>query len=129
MLPDQPLTPLEEAFLEAVRPSARGRGDVLPAVDVLAHPGVTAPQAPGAGPLEAHGCLHAAVVVDSKGNRVWYPCRSHDGDMHNFAAHWPKCPAPWCRLPYSHYLKGTMHDIPGGRAEYHDHIGVVVDRG
>ena len=73
------------------------------------------------------GCLHAAVVIH-RGHRVWYPCRSHDGDVHHFAAHWPVCPAPWCRLPFEHYLAGTMHDIPPGRVEYHDAIG-VIDRG
>lgn len=66
------------------------------------------------GALEAHGCLCAAVVVTPSGDRIWYPCRSHKDGMHHFAAHWPKCPAPWCRLPYSHYLEGSMHDIPPG---------------
>jgi hypothetical protein len=65
-----------------------------------------------------HACLHAAVVVDGD-RRVWYPCRSHAGGKHNFAAHWPACPAPWCRLPASHAEAGTMHDIPGGTVEYH----------
>jgi hypothetical protein len=72
-------------------------------------------------------CLHAAVVVDGE-RRVWYPCRSHDGGAHHFTAHWPACPAPWCRLPASHYAHGTMHDIPGGTVEIHDAIG-VADRG
>lgn len=107
---DEPLTPLQAAFLEAVRPTPAGRPPRLPAQD----------------PLAAHSCLHAAVVVDGD-RKAWYPCRSHEGGKHNFAAHWPACPAPWCRLPYSHYKAGTMHDIPSGTAEYHDAIG--VDRG
>jgi hypothetical protein len=94
--------------------------------DLFAHPGVTAPELPVAGPTEAHACLHAAVVVN--GDRcVWYRCRSHDDGKHHFAAHWPACPAPWCRLPYSHYLEGTMHDVPGGTVEVHDSIGVTRD--
>jgi len=119
---DEPLTLLQAAFMEAVRPSARGRADSL------AHPGATAPALPVAEPLEAHGCLHAAVVV-YRGRRTWYPCRSHEGDRHNFAAHWPACPAPFCRLPYSHYEAGTMHDIPSGTVEYHDEIGKEADHG
>lgn len=89
------------------------------------HPGVTAPELPLASAMEAHDCLRAAVIVCG-GRRVWYPCRSHEGGVHNFAAHWPhKCPASWCRLPRSHYLEGTMHDIPGGVVETHDAIGAV----
>ncbi len=88
---EQPLTLLQAAVLEAVRPTPAGRP-----------------------PRAAHECLHAAVVVTPKGERVWYPCRSHEGGKHHFAAHWPACPAPWCRLPYSHYLEGTMHEIPPG---------------
>jgi hypothetical protein len=99
--------------------------------DALAHPGVTAATFAEAGRQEADGCLHAAVVTDSKGNRVWFPCRSHlgstpGGTVHHFAAWWPACPAPWCRLPRSHYLEGTMHDIPGGTVEYHDAIGTMT---
>jgi hypothetical protein len=75
-------------------------------------------------PPPVHDCLHAAVVVDGD-RRVWYPCRSHEGGFHRFLAVLPACPAPWCRLPYSHYLGGTMHDIPGGTVEIHDAIGVV----
>lgn len=100
----EPLTLLQAAFMEAVRPTPAGRP-----------------------PRTAHACLHAAVVVDGH-RRVWYPCRSHEGGVHHFAAHWPACPAGWCRLPYSHHLAGTMHDIPGGTVEYHDAIG-TVDRG
>jgi hypothetical protein len=110
---DKPLTLVQAAFLEAVKPTPGGRRPRMPA-----------PVAPD--PLAAHGCLHAAVVV-SGNRRVWFPCRSHEGGRHNYAAHWPKCPAPFCRLPYSHYLKGTMHDIPSGTVEYHDAIG--ADRG
>lgn len=103
---EERLTLLQAAFLEAVRPTPAGRPPRRPAPD----------------PPAAHGCLHAAVVIDGD-RRVWFPCRSHEGGVHNFAAHWPKCPAPFCRLPYSHYEAGTMHDIPGGKAEYHDAIG------
>jgi hypothetical protein len=99
---DEPLTLLQAAFLEAVRPTPAGRP--------LRHP---APD---------HDCLRAAVVVDGD-RKVWYPCRSHEGGVHHFAAHWPACPAPFCRLPYSHCEAGTMHDIPSGVVEYHDAIG------
>lgn len=84
---------------------------------------VTAPD-----PLTAHGCLHAAVVADGD-RRVWYPCRSHEGGVHRFAAHWPPCPAPWCRLPAAHAEAGTMHDVPGGTVEYHAPDGTVTRRG
>lgn len=95
------------------------------AADLFAHPGVTAPELPVAEPIEAHECLRAAVVVSGE-RRVWFPCRSHEGGVHHFAAHWPnKCPAPWCRLPYSHYLEGTMHDVPSGVVEIHDAIGAA----
>ena len=79
--------------------------------------------APG-GPLAEHGCLHAAVIV-YKGQRVWYPCRSHEGGVHRFLARLDACPAPWCRLPKGHR---ELHDIPPGMVEYHDAIG-TVDRG
>ncbi len=96
---DEPLTLVQAAFLEAVRPTPAGRT-----------------------PRRPHDCLRAAVVV-WRGRRVWYPCRSHDGGVHHYAACWPACPAPFCRLPYSHYEAGTMHDIPAGTVEYHDAIG------
>lgn len=96
---DEPLTPLQAAFLDVVRPLPAGRTRTAA---LQATP-----------PVTWDGCLHAAVVIDS-GHRVWYPCRSHDGGAHHFAAHWPPCPAPWCRLPASHAAEGTMHDIPGG---------------
>ena len=89
---EQPLTLLQAAFMEVVRPTPAGRT-----------------------PRTAHACLHAAVVVDGD-RRVWYPCRSHEDGKHHFAARWPACPAPWCRLPASHATEGTMHDIPGGTA-------------
>lgn len=111
-MPDQPLTLLQQAIMESVRPTARGRLD---------------PPLPDVDPLAEHGCLHAAVIA-FKGRRVWYPCRSHKGSVHRFLARLDACPAPWCRLPYSHYLEGTMHDIPSGTVEYHDTIG-MVDRG
>jgi hypothetical protein len=44
-----------------------------------------------------------------------YPCRSHEGGVHHFAAHWPACPAPFCKQPPDH--RG-LHDIPSGKAEY-----------
>jgi hypothetical protein len=44
-----------------------------------------------------------------------YPCRSHKGGKHHFAAHWPACPAPFCRLEPGH--RG-LHDVPAGKAEY-----------
>lgn len=55
-------------------------------------------------------CPFAAVVGESV-----YPCRSDEGGRHHFAAHWPACPAPFCRLPAQH--REGLHDIPGGRAE------------
>jgi hypothetical protein len=102
---DKPLTLVQAAFLEAVRPTPSGKP-----------------------PRRPHDCLRAAVVVDGD-RKVWYPCRSHEGDVHHYAAHWPACPAPFCRLPYSHYPEGTMHDIPPGKVEYHDAIGKEADRG
>ena len=91
--------------------------------DVLAHPGVTPTVLPLAGRLEAHGCLHAAVIVDG-GNRIWYPCRSHDGGFHHFTAWWPACEATWCRLPPE---PRHFHVIPSGTIEYHDAIGLEDD--
>jgi hypothetical protein len=77
------------------------------------------------GPLEAHGCLHAAVIT-WRGRRTWYPCRSHEGGVHRFPARLDDpCPAPWCRLPAGHR---ELHDIPAGRAEIHDAIGACDDR-
>jgi hypothetical protein len=96
---DKPLTLVQAAFLEAVRPTPAGRPPRLPAPDP---------------------CLRAAVVVDGD-RKVWYPCRSHEGGAHHFAAHWPACPAPFCRLPPE---EGHLHDIPSGVVEYHDAIGV-----
>lgn len=79
---------------------------------------------PAGDPLAEHGCLWAAVIV-FEGSRTWYPCRSHENGSHHFAARWPDpCPAPWCRLPGSHYMEGTMHDIPPGTVEIHDAAGV-----
>lgn len=45
-----------------------------------------------------------------------YPCRSHEGGIpsHHFAAHWPPCEAPWCKLPPDHR---EPHDIPFGRVQ------------
>jgi hypothetical protein len=112
---DEPLTLVQAAFMEAVRPTPAGRPPRMPA-----------PVVPDA--LAAHGCLHAAVVV-YRGRKVWFPCRSHEGGRHNFAAHWPACPAPFCRLAYSHHEAGTMHDIPAGTVEYHDTTGKEADGG
>lgn len=108
-MPDQPLTLLQRAIMEAVRPTARGRLD---------------PPLPGVGPLAEHGCLHAAVIV-FKGRRTWFPCRSHKGGVHRFLARLDACSAPWCRLPAGHR---ELHDIPSGTVEIHDAIG-TVDRG
>jgi hypothetical protein len=59
-----------------------------------------------------HSCTRVAIV-----GGIRYPCRSHEGDVHHFAAHWPACPAPFCRLEPGH--RG-LHDIPFGKAEYAD---------
>lgn len=56
----------------------------------------------------ADGCALVAVVGDDL-----YPCRSHEGYDHHFAAHWPACPAPFCKLPPGHR---ELHDIPFGEA-------------
>ncbi len=116
---DARLTVLQAAFLDVVRPLPGGRTRTPAPAD----PGARLPQADS---LAEHGCLHAAVIV-YQGRRVWYPCRSHEGGVHRFAARLDACPAPWCRLPYSHYLAGTMHDIPPGTVEIHDAIGADDD--
>lgn len=56
----------------------------------------------------ADGCALVAVVGDDL-----YPCRSHEGYDHHFAAHWPACPAPFCKLAPGHR---ELHDIPSGQA-------------
>jgi hypothetical protein len=117
---DKPLTVLQAAFLDVVRPLPAGRTRTPAPAGARAH-------RREADPLEEHGCLHAAVIV-FKGRRVWYPCRSHKGGVHRFLARLDACPAPWCRLPASHAIEGTMHDIPSGTVEIHDAIG-AVDRG
>jgi len=104
---DGPLTPLQAAFLDVVRPLPAGRTRTPVPVDLLAE----------------HGCLHAAVVT-WEGRRTWYPCRSHEGGVHRFLARLDACPAPWCRLPAGHR---ELHDIPCGTVEIHDAIGVVDD--
>ena len=55
-------------------------------------------------------CPVIAVVGDDR-----YPCRSHEGGIpaHHFAAFWPPCEAPFCKLPPGH---GSLHDIPAGEA-------------
>jgi hypothetical protein len=58
---------------------------------------------------EAAGCALVAMVGTDR-----YPCRSHEGGAHHFAAHWPACPAPFCRTPPGHR---SLHDIPSGKAE------------
>lgn len=80
-----------------------------------------------ADPLAVHGCLHAAVIV-YRDQKVWYPCRSHDGGLHRFAATRPACPAPWCRLPPGHHPE-TLHDIPPGTVELHHPLGAVASCG
>lgn len=99
---DKPLTLLQAAFMEAVSPTPAGRPPRVASV-----------------PVAAHDCLHAAVVVH-RDQRVWYPCRSHEGGVHHFAARWPACPTAWCRLRPE---PGHLHDIPSGTVELHDAIG------
>lgn len=60
-------------------------------------------------------CSMEAVV----GSDV-FPCTgNHDDGFHHFS-YCPSspCPAPFCKLPYSHYTAGTMHDIPFGKPDY-----------
>jgi hypothetical protein len=61
----------------------------------------------------AHDC---AVTAEVGG--TGYQCREHRDDAghayHVFAAHWPACPAPWCRLEPGHR---DLHDIPFGTPE------------
>jgi len=59
-------------------------------------------------PVPPHTCNVAAVV----GSDV-FRCRSHEDSAHHFAAHWPMCPAPFCKLPPDHE---GLHDIPAGKA-------------
>jgi hypothetical protein len=112
---DAPLTVLQAAFLDVVRPLPSGRTRTAPAPrNATRHQ---------ADPLAEHGCLHAAVVV-WEGRRVWYPCRSHEGGVHRFLARLDACPTAWCCLPAGHR---ELHDIPPGRVEIHDAIGVDDD--
>ena len=60
--------------------------------------------------LAAARCTCVAVVTG--GHR--YPCRSHEGGKHHFAAYWPACPAPFCRLEPGHC---GLHDISSGEAK------------
>lgn len=53
-------------------------------------------------------CTMVAVVGEDI-----FPCRSHGGGRHHFAAYWPACPAPFCLLPPDHR---DLHDIPSGTA-------------
>jgi hypothetical protein len=62
-------------------------------------------------------CSVVAMVGDDR-----YPCRSHKGRVHHFAAHWPACPAGYCKLPPGH--RG-LHDIPSGRARIADEARLV----
>ena len=55
-------------------------------------------------------CPMVAIVGADK-----FPCRSHEGGKHHYAAHWPACPAPFCKLPPEHR---SLHDIPSGDARY-----------
>jgi hypothetical protein len=54
----------------------------------------------------AHDCQVTAELGGTT-----YSCQEHKGGKHVFAAHWPKCPAPWCRLPPGHR---SLHDVPAG---------------
>jgi hypothetical protein len=54
----------------------------------------------------AHDCQVTAELGGAT-----YPCQEHRDGKHVFAAHWPKCPAPWCRLPPGHR---SLHDVPAG---------------
>jgi hypothetical protein len=58
--------------------------------------------------MAEHTCNGVAVVGDDR-----FPCRFHEDGWHHFAAHWPACPAPYCKLPPDH--RG-LHDIPPGKA-------------
>lgn len=64
----------------------------------------------------ADGTGRAEALLDGS----VFPCTgNHDDGFHHFHADLPEpCPAPFCKLPYSHYVAGTMHDIPFGRATY-----------
>jgi hypothetical protein len=94
---DEPLTPLQQAFMAAVRPEPAGR--------------ITAPP--------PHDCPFAALV-----DGYVYPCRSHKDGYHHFAARWPACPAPYCRSEPGHR---ELHDIPSGRAVIADRSYVIRD--
>ena len=61
---------------------------------------------------------HSCDVTAELGGTT-YTCREHTetngGSVtHHFAARWPACPAPWCRLEPGHR---ELHDIPGGIPE------------
>jgi hypothetical protein len=48
-----------------------------------------------------------------------FPCTGkHDDGFHHFAIRPDPCPAPFCKLPFSHFEAGTMHDIPFGKPTY-----------
>ena len=58
----------------------------------------------------AAACTYVALLAGER-----FPCHSHEGGLHHFAAAIPDpCMAPFCRLPAGHR---TLHDIPSGRAE------------
>lgn len=59
--------------------------------------------------------MHDCPVV-ARINGDYFPCQSHEGGIpaHHFAAHWPPCEAPFCKLPPGHR---ELHDIPSGRAQ------------
>jgi hypothetical protein len=58
--------------------------------------------------IAGHTCAKVATVGKDR-----YPRRSHEGGVHHFAAHWPACPAPFCKLPPDHR---SLHDVPSGHA-------------
>jgi hypothetical protein len=60
----------------------------------------------------SHDCKRIALVGTDR-----YRCQAHEDGFHCYAAHWPACPAPFCKLPPGH--RG-LHDIPSGDVEYTD---------
>lgn len=66
-----------------------------------------------------HDCEFTAIL-----GGLAYPCWNHDDGQHHFAARWPACPAPYCRLAPGHR---TLHDIPPGRPVISDRRAVERD--
>lgn len=97
-MPEEKLTPLQEAFLAAVRGEA--------------------PDSPAQRP---HDCGFTAIV-----GGYAYPCHAHKDGQHHFAARWPACPAPFCRLKPDHR---EPHDIPAGHVVLTDRAAAEGDPG